>query len=190
MPRAATPISLAELGQVLGCERVSGGDFIVHGVAALGDAGPGDLSFLRSHRHASDAAASAAGALIAPEDFDSGDRPTLHTPRPDLDFARAVEHLVVVPRPPAGRDRSAVVAADAHVADSAAIGPACVVGAGSRVGERSVLHANVTLYPGVEIGDDCELHAGVVVREGTRIGRRVLYDPAYLRTFIDSRKAA
>jgi UDP-3-O-[3-hydroxymyristoyl] glucosamine N-acyltransferase len=145
----------------------------VRGVGALEDAGPDDLAFVRGPRFAAALAKSRAGALIAPAGVDTEGRPTIRSPRPDLDFARAVGLLHVAERPPAGVHASAVVAPDARVDPSACIGPGAVVGARTRVGPRSVVHANAVLYADVVVGADCELHSGCVVREETSIGDRV-----------------
>ena len=60
------PLRLKELAAHLGREVEGDGDFAIEGVAALEDAGSGDLSFVRSERYAKPLAASRAGAVIAP----------------------------------------------------------------------------------------------------------------------------
>jgi UDP-3-O-[3-hydroxymyristoyl] glucosamine N-acyltransferase len=130
-----------------------------------------------SPRWADVLAESRAGAVIAPPELDTGGRPTIRSPEPRLDFARALRRVVPRPRPPAGVDPHARVAGDAAVDATAAVGPGCVVGAGARVGPGTVLHANVTLYPGVSVGADCELHAGCVLREDTVLGDRCVLQP-------------
>ena len=150
------------------------------GVAALADAGPEDLSFVRSARYAEALSTSRAGAVIAPKGLDTGSRPTICSADPSLAFARAVALLVTPVRPVPGVHARASVDVDAQVDPSAALGPGVVIAAGARVGPRSVLHANVSLYPGVVIGADCELHAGVVLREGSQLGNNVRLQPGVL----------
>jgi UDP-3-O-[3-hydroxymyristoyl] glucosamine N-acyltransferase len=120
---------------------------------------------------------SRAGAVIVPSGVDTAGRPTLRSPNPGLDFARAVSILVPASRPPPGVHPRACVAADAVLAPETSIGAGAVVGARSRIGARSVVHANVTLYDDVVVGEDCVFHAGVVLREGTRVGDRVILHP-------------
>lgn len=180
MARTATPLRLAEIAAKLGCEVVSGGDTLVTGVAALADAGPGDLSFVRSRQYAAALGDSAAGAVIAPDGLETGSRPTIRSLDPSLDFARAVSLIVESPRPLPGIHPSAVVDPDAVVDPSAALGPGVVVGAGAQVGPRSVLHANVCLYSGAVVGADCELHSGVILREDSELGERVRLQPGVL----------
>jgi UDP-3-O-[3-hydroxymyristoyl] glucosamine N-acyltransferase len=170
-------IRLAALAQALGRPVEGDGDVAILGVAALEHAGPGDLAFVRSDRHAAALAGCRAAAVIAPEGVDVGSRPVIRSPHPGLDFARAVRRVLPRETPAPGIDRSAVLAADARVDPTASIGPGCVLGAGVKVGPRSVLYARVVLYPGVAVGADCSIHAGCVLREETLVGDRVVLQP-------------
>jgi UDP-3-O-[3-hydroxymyristoyl] glucosamine N-acyltransferase len=171
------PNRLADLAQALGLEWEGDGEVEISGVAALESAGPGDLSFARSARHAQLLARTRAGAVILPPGVDSGGRPAIRSSQPGLDFARAARQIVS-PTPLApGVHPSAQVATDARVHESASVGPNCSIGSGSVVGPRTALHANVVLYEGVTVGADCLLHAGCVLREATRLGDRVMLHP-------------
>jgi UDP-3-O-[3-hydroxymyristoyl] glucosamine N-acyltransferase len=176
---AVTPTRLADLAAKLGCELLAGADFVVEGVAGLDEAGPTELSFVRSAEREAELRSSRAGAVIVPPGVEPAG-PALRDADPARAFARAVELLVEPLRPPAGVHPSAVVDAEAAVAPSASIGPGCTVAAGVRIGANTVLHGRVAVYTDVEIGCDCEIHAGVVLREGTRIGDRVRLQPGVL----------
>ncbi len=173
-----SPVSLGELAAHLGCELEGDPAFRVAGVAALEDAGPDELSFVRSERYREALARSRAGALIAPPDFADPGRPVLRARDPGRVFARAVALLREPERPAPGIHPTAIVDPTAEVDPTASVGPRAVVGARARVGARSVLEPGVVLYPDVEIGRGCVLHAGVVVRERVRLGDRVLVQPA------------
>lgn len=176
MPRIR-PTSLRELATALGREVEGDAGFRVGAVAALPDAGPADLAFVRSAAFGRVLAASRAGALIAPPGIDTDGRPTVRSPHPDLDFARAlallVEHETLAP----GIDARAVVAPDAQIDPSAHVAALAVVGARARIGPRTVIHPHVVLYPRTKVGADCVLHAGCVVREDVEIGDRVVLHP-------------
>ncbi|MFQ5416580.1 MAG: UDP-3-O-(3-hydroxymyristoyl)glucosamine N-acyltransferase [Myxococcota bacterium] len=174
MPRV--PLRLDELAGRLG-RKVEGGGFLVRGVAGLDQAGPGDLSFVRSPQYDRRLASSRAGAVIAPAGVRVGARAVIRSDDPGLDFSRAVRWIVPEARPEAVVHPTAVIAADASVDALASVGPHCSVGAGARVGPRSVLHAGVCVYPGAVIGADCRLHARVVVGECAVIGDRVVLYP-------------
>jgi UDP-3-O-[3-hydroxymyristoyl] glucosamine N-acyltransferase len=171
------PIRLGELAARLGRELDGDAGFVVRGVASLEGAGPEDLVFVRSERFAPGLARSRAGAAIAPPGVDVGGRAVIRSPRPDLDFSRAVAWILPSEVRHPGVHPTAVVAPDAQVDPTATIGPHAVVEARCDVGARSVVHANVVLYPEVKVGADCILHAGVVVREGSLLGDRVILQP-------------
>jgi UDP-3-O-[3-hydroxymyristoyl] glucosamine N-acyltransferase len=56
-----------------------------------------------------------------------------------------------------------VIDPEAHVADTAIIGPLCVVERFAKVGAHSQLKARVTLGEACEIGERCIVHPGVVI---------------------------
>ena len=143
---------------------------MVTGVASLGEAGPGDLGFVRSADFADALAASRVGAVIVPHGVDAAGRPALRSSNPGLDFARAVAWLEPSPRPDPGLHPDAHVAPGARVDPTASVGPRAAVGQGAEIGARTIVHANATVYRDAVIGEDCVLHAGCVVREGCRLG--------------------
>jgi len=170
-------IRLRDLAAELGREVEGDGEALVSGVAALERAGPADLAYARSERFADALRASRAGALIAAPGLDAGGRPTIRSPDPGLDFARAARRLAPAAAPAPGIHPTACVDPTARIDPSASVGPGCSVGARSRVGARSVLHARVALYADVEVGSDCRLHSGCVLREATALGDRVVLQP-------------
>jgi UDP-3-O-[3-hydroxymyristoyl] glucosamine N-acyltransferase len=170
-------IRIGELAAQLGRELEGDPDLEITGVAGLEDAGPGDLSFARSRRFAGLLSASRAEAVILPPGLDAGGRCAIRSPRPGLDFARAVRRLVPAAHPRPGVHPTAIVADAARVDASAAVGPGCVVGARAVVGPRCELHAHVVIGAGAVIGADCTLHAGCVLAEGTVLGAGLILKP-------------
>jgi UDP-3-O-[3-hydroxymyristoyl] glucosamine N-acyltransferase len=170
-------VRLADLARRLGLPLEGDGSVEITGIASLDDAGPGDLSFVRSEAYAAKLSSSRAGALIALEGLAAAGRPVLRSADPSSDFFRAAQILVPEPAPPPGLDASAVVAPDAKIDPSACVAAGCVVGAGVRVGARTVLRPGVVLYDGVTIGADCLLHARCVVAAASIIGDRVILQP-------------
>ncbi len=180
MVRSLKPVRLLEIAAELGREVEGDPGLLICGVAALEQAGPSDIAFVRSAEHSHRVADTRAGALILLPDVDPGSCSAIRSPNPALDFARVVERLAPCLRPPAGLHSSAELAEDAEVDASAVLSACVVIGAGSRVGPRSVLHPNVTVYPNVEIGSDCVIHSGVVLREDTVLGDRVVLQPGVI----------
>lgn len=69
---------------------------------------------------------------------------------------------------------TAVVAADAQIADGAAVGPLAVIGPRARIGAGTVILAHVTVGAEAAIGRDCLLHPGVRVGDRVVIGDRAI----------------
>ena len=174
MARSGRTVRLADLGEFLGRPIEGPPDTPIDGVAALDQAGPGDLAFVRSLQWAADLNRTRAGAVLLPEGLERRGIPAIRSPHPSLDFARAARHLVPAKRPAAGLNPAAVVDPSAEIAPGASIGPSVTVGAQSRIGSGTSLHPGVQIYPDVRVGQDCEIHSGAVLREGTELGDRVI----------------
>lgn len=164
---------LSELAARLGCTVRGDGNVEIHRVAAIDEAGPGDLTFVTNPRYATRLATTRATAVILHPEVE-GPLPALLSPNPYLTYARAVAVLHPPNAPPSGVHPSAQVDPSAVLGPGVHIGALAVVGPGVRLGARTILHPHVVLYPEVEIGEDCLLHSGVQVREGCRIGNRVI----------------
>jgi UDP-3-O-[3-hydroxymyristoyl] glucosamine N-acyltransferase len=171
-------LTLAELAARLGGREIDGDASVrVRGVAALAEGGAGDLGFVRSAAYAGELASSRVGAVIAPPGLDARGKPTLRSPAPSLDFARAAALLAPRPRPAPGVHARACVDPSAWLEPSASIGPLASVAAGARVGARTIVHANATVGESAVVGADCEIHPGAVIGPGCVLGDRVVLQP-------------
>ncbi len=174
-------MKLGSLAAQLGCQLDGDGDIEVARVAAIDEAGPGDLTFLATSKYASLVATSRASAIIATADVGPAPCALLRTANPYLAFARATRLLYPEPRPAAGVHPLALVDPGAAVEAGVSIGPYAIVGAGARIGARSVLHPHVVVGDGATIGPDCVLRAGVSIRERVVVGARcVVQDGAVI----------
>jgi UDP-3-O-[3-hydroxymyristoyl] glucosamine N-acyltransferase len=154
-----------------------GGSAIVAGIAALDDAGPGDLSILTSDAYLKLFAKTKARAVIVQRKVKLPNSGKIVFLVDDVDQAIAdVLRLFAPPvqHPSPGTDRSA------KISDSAKIGPNCAIGPNVVIGQRATLGSGVALHAGVVIGDDvilgndCEIYPNVVIRERVAIGHRVI----------------
>jgi len=167
-------VTLGEIAEHLGCRLEGEGSVEIHGVAALEDAGPGQITFFANARYAAALRATRAAAVIAAHAVEGVPCAVLRAADPYLAFARAVELFADAWRPAAGVHSQAVVDGSAEVAADASIGPFAVVGEGARIGARTIVHAHVTIGRFARIGEDCLLHSHVSIRERVRIGDRVI----------------
>ncbi len=156
----------------------------------VGEAGPGDITFIESERFARQLRTSPASAAIVGPHFRRGgpspeEGPSLaliEVEDPMAAFLAVRTHLIGAARPRwTGIHPQACVAASAwvgpdvaihpfaYVGEDATIGEGCtlhpgaVIGDGCRLGRGCIVHPNAVLYPGVVLGDRVEIHAGTVL---------------------------
>lgn len=163
---------------MLGARVIGRDDLPLTGVAAIDQAGPGSLTFIRSREYATRWSGSRASAALVTE----GIEPLGHDPStralivvPDADAALLKLLAMLTPRAECqpGVDASALVHPSARV-EGAYIGPGCVIGPGVSVGKGSILHARVHVASGATIGERCALFPGVVVLDRCVIGDRCI----------------
>lgn len=147
----------------------------VHRVAALEDAGPEDLSFVTRGRAGKQAAASRAGCLLVPQDYQNESKRTIIRVRdPRAAAARVISRLHPSVRPQPGIHPTAVIGPGASIAATASVGPLVTIGASVHIGDGSVIGAGCSLGDNVRIGADCTLHQRVTIYSGVRIGSQVI----------------
>ena len=167
-------MKLQVLAERLGCALEGDGTIEISRVAAIEDAGPGDVTFFANPKYVAELRTTRASAVIIGNGSETAPCAMLRTSEPYVTFAQAVRLFADDPRPAPGVHPRAYVADGAVIAPDASIGPLAVVGEGARIGARTVVHPNVTIDRGVEVGEDCVIHAGVSLRERVHIGNRVI----------------
>jgi UDP-3-O-[3-hydroxymyristoyl] glucosamine N-acyltransferase len=175
--------SAAEISTMVGAKGARGStDHVICGLAALNDAGPGDLSFLGNAKYKNQVAATKASLVLLPADFVGEPAPGqiyVIVENPSVALARICARIEqsLWPKPTPGIHPSASIAPDARVAASATVGPLCVIEPGAVVGERVHLQAQVFLGRNAVVGDDSWLMPGVTVATECELGRRVRLQP-------------
>ena len=174
--------ALASLAERVGGQVVGDRSVMIHSLATLHSAGPGQLSFFSNARYLAQLKDSRAEAVLVSEAH-LADVPgsAILVPDPYLAFARLsalfdwrtpVEGGIAPGAsvaPSAQVDASARIEAGAVVGEEARIGARVSIGANSVVGARcsidadSRLEANVTLYPDVHLGQRVLIHSGAVL---------------------------
>ncbi len=167
-------MKLRDLAERLGCRLEGDGDVEIVRVAAIDDAGSGDVTFLANPKYAGLLASTRASAVIARSDVPAGPCAMLRSDDPYLSFARAVGVFAPQWRPAAGVHPMAAVAADAQIGRDVSVGPFVAIGEGATIGDRTVIFPNVTVGPGATIGAECVIHSNVAIRERCTIGNRVI----------------
>ncbi len=167
-------MKLRELSERLGCRLEGDGDGDIQRVAAIEQAGPGDLTFLSNPRYAAALETTRASAVIVSEEAPAARCAMLRSRNPYLAFARAVGLLTRTIAPPPGIHPLSAVAPSAVVGEGASIAAFVSIDDEVTIGRDVVIGPHVSIGRGATIGDGCRLHAGVSIREGCILGRRVV----------------
>jgi UDP-3-O-[3-hydroxymyristoyl] glucosamine N-acyltransferase len=153
---------------------LQGPDAEVSGIAAVDEAGPGQVTFLSNPKYARQARETKASAIIAKQPIPGAGCAFLLTPDPYLAFARAVEQFHPPVRLAAGVSAQASVHPTAVLGSEVHVGPFAVVAEGAVLGDRVTLYPGAYVGKGAVVGEDTVLHPRVTLYEGVRVGKRVL----------------
>ncbi|GAB4229992.1 MAG: UDP-3-O-(3-hydroxymyristoyl)glucosamine N-acyltransferase [Deltaproteobacteria bacterium] len=154
--------------------RLVGDDVEVRGVAALEEAGPGQVTFLSNPKYALRARGTKASAVIAKAPVPGAACAMLLAPDPYLAFALAVREFHPPVRLPAGISPMASVHPSAVLGKEVHVGPFAAVEEGAVVGDRATLYPGSYVGKGAVVGEDAILYPRVTLYEGVRIGKRVI----------------
>jgi UDP-3-O-[3-hydroxymyristoyl] glucosamine N-acyltransferase len=177
---------LGDIVEALGGTRHGPSDLLIHRLAPVATAGPGELAFVAQARYASQIDTTAADVLIVPPALQAqalargacivADDPYLYFARltqwwrqqHEGASAPGIDPLASIhPTARVGEGVSvgpfAVVGPGVHLAHGARIGAHCVLGADVQIGEGTVLRPRVTVGERCAIGARCLLHPGVVI---------------------------
>jgi UDP-3-O-[3-hydroxymyristoyl] glucosamine N-acyltransferase len=167
---------LASIAEMLQCRLDGDGEVEITRVAAIEQAGPGDLTFIAHAKYLAHLDTTQASAVIVGVTVPAAVRgpALLRCDSPYLAFAQAVSLFVQAAPPARGIDRLTSIAPDATIGGEVSIGPFVTVGSGACVGARTIIYPNVVIGAGARIGDDCVIHSQVSIRERVTVGNRVV----------------
>lgn len=154
------------------------GPSVITGIAALSEAGEGDLSFLGNAKYKGDVPHSKAGVILLPEDHEGEPSPgqvfvRVKNPSYALAVICGEIEAVLWPAPAPGIHPSAVIDVSAKIGAGVHVGALCVIEAGAVVGDNTVIEARSFVGREARIGRDCRLKPGVVVSDYCVLGDRV-----------------
>ncbi|SIN84731.1 UDP-3-O-[3-hydroxymyristoyl] glucosamine N-acyltransferase [Singulisphaera sp. GP187] len=165
---------------------VGDGSVSIRSARPVGEAGPGDITFIENERYAKMLRTSPASAAIVGPHFKTPARepnlPVIEVEDPMAAFLAVRSHLGLAEKPRwsgvhpqawvaptavIGKDVAiypfAYVGDEAVICDGATLYPGVVVGDRCHVGKDTVIHPNAVLYREVSLGDRVEVHAGTVL---------------------------
>ncbi len=174
--------TIEELAEITRPGRISGsGSGRIRGIASLGVAGEGDLSFLANKKYRHEVPATKASVVLVPGDYDgepSNGQVLFFHENPSLALAMVCQRIEqrLWPRPAPGVHPSAVVAVDAELGEGVSVGPGCVIGEGASIGDGVVLQAQCHVGRHTRVGKDGYWAPRVTVLDYCEIGERVRLD--------------
>ena len=190
-PNGIRTLTVGEIARLLDAQLVGDASTLITGFAGLESAAPGSISFVDSEKRLSDALASGAAALIAPESLREAlaelqlellakngrprKRPTpvVFTGNPRLAFAKVLEWMQPAPTPEKGIHPTAIIESDAYIGEGVTIREFCYVGHAARIDDGSIIYPHVYVGDGAQIGRDCVLYPNVVLGHHVQLGKRV-----------------
>lgn len=173
---AKLDMTLAEVCSLLGeGELIGDSSFRCRELRALDQAGPADLSFVKSRKHLAAGVASKAGALLVPERLAESNAHQIVLPKPFVALTRVLARLAEDKRGTRpGVHERAVVHETAKLGRDAHLGPGAVLERDVVLGDGVTVHANAFVGPRCVLGDSSVIHPNVVLREDVALGARVV----------------
>jgi UDP-3-O-[3-hydroxymyristoyl] glucosamine N-acyltransferase len=169
-------MTLAEIARLIGARLRGNGATEITGVAPLGEARAGEVTFIADAARLDQIAACRASALIVPESLAEEAALSAHAllvaPRAKLAFARAVRLFHERPYVPRGVSPDLVLGEGSRLGRDCSIHPRVTIGREALIGDRVMLYPGVALGDRVKVGEDTVLFANVSVYDDTEIGAR------------------
>jgi UDP-3-O-[3-hydroxymyristoyl] glucosamine N-acyltransferase len=168
-------MKLSDIAGLVGGEVVGKNDLEITGVAPIGQAGPGDLTFVANPRYRPLLKTTRASAAIVDTQTEWPAMALIRHPNPYYAFLLILRQFHPDERPVApGVHPQAIVASGVVLGKEVGISPFAVIESGAKIGGHTLIGAGCFIGRGVEIGADCIVYPNVTVREKSKIGNRVI----------------
>jgi UDP-3-O-[3-hydroxymyristoyl] glucosamine N-acyltransferase len=148
---------------------------LIDAARPLGEAGPGDITFVENEKNAHYLHTCAASAAVVPLSFPVNGRVLIRVADPLAAFVTIVRHLHGEAEASAsGIDPNAFIHPTARIGDAPSIFPFAAIGEGSTVGARCRIHSGAVVGRHCRLGEDVTLYPNSVLYDGTVLGNRVI----------------
>lgn len=167
------PLTVSQIAEQVKGEVIGDSSLVLNGIAAAGQARPGDLTFAEKDSYFALAEQSQATAIIVAGGNTSTTKVLIRVPNVRVAMAQVLPLFFPQEKNLAGIHPSAIIAESAQVHPRAYIGPNCVLGEHVRLGARSVLMGGSHVGRECQIGADVRVFPNVVIYSHSQIGDRV-----------------
>jgi UDP-3-O-[3-hydroxymyristoyl] glucosamine N-acyltransferase len=173
---SGTPISAADIAQLLKGELIGDGGILVSGYSGIKEAKKNDLTFLSNPKYEPLLLDTQAGVILVPRQIACPGKTIIRVDNPSLSFTQAVNHLLkdAPDYKPRGIHPTAVIAPGAKLARDVAVGAYTVIEDGTQIAEGCVLYANCYVGHETRLGQNCLIYPHVVLGEKISLGNRVI----------------
>lgn len=158
------------LAECLKAELAGDGSIRIEGVSSLGQAGPAEVSFVTSDKHAAKLADSKAAAIIVGNRIEQAGVTQLIVA--DVNAALIAVLGLFAPKltPTEGVHPAATVEQSASLGKNVSVGPGAYISHNAQLGDNSMIGAGCTIGENSTIGQNCRLDSNVVVYHNCKIG--------------------
>lgn len=161
---------LEQVAQECDAQLSGDGAKIVTGVNTIQDAGPDEICFLASEKHAPKLIASKAAAVLTAKQMDGCSMPQLVVGNVNKALIAAMTLFAPKLTPQKGIHPKAVIEPDAAIDPTASIGAGTYIGHFVVIGANTVIGANCSIGENTTIGANCRFDANVAVYHNCKIG--------------------
>lgn len=170
----STPVTLAELARISGCEPVGDPSFTLTGINEIHRVVPGDITFVDVEKYYAKALGSAATCIIINKVVEAPIGKVLLVAADPFNAYNALTEFFQpripvssagVPNvhPHARIGRNVVMGDNVFIDAGAEIGHNVVIGNNVTIGDHTIIHANVTILDNCHIGKHCCINSGSVI---------------------------
>lgn len=149
---------------------------LIHGAAAIGDAGEGEITFFANPKYLAQLKASRATAALVPLDFSESIRPiAIRVENPSLAFADLLKRFAPSPvQFPPGVHPTAVIGEGVVLGEDVSVQPFVVIENGAHIGARTFIGAHSYIGHEARLGEDCQVSPRVTIGARCIVGNRVI----------------
>jgi UDP-3-O-[3-hydroxymyristoyl] glucosamine N-acyltransferase len=168
-------LTVKELAELVRGTLHGDGSVAIHAARPLGEAKPGDITFLVEPKNVAQLHSSGASAAVVPSSVPLNGIPLIQVKDPLEAFIAIVRHMrgETVAKPH-GVDSRAFVHPTVTIGGGASILPFASIGEGATIGERCRIHSGVVVGRHCKLGDDVTLFPNAVIYDDCVIGNRVI----------------
>lgn len=169
-------VTLKEISDLVNGKLTGNQDAVIHNLAKIEEAKPGDLTFLYLPAYEKFLPITKATAVLVKPDVKKvrQDVAYIEVKDPNKAFFKIVNKYFTPEFPLHGMDSTAFIHQSVTLGKNVSVGKNVVISSGCKIGDNAKIFHNTVLHEGVSLGNDCTIFSNVTIREKCEIGNRVI----------------